>query len=64
MKRVMANHPTLTSDQVVLRALRELCSAAGEPARQPKREAEGRRSEPPSLPSSVRVLRPEDERPY
>jgi len=57
----MANHPPLTSDQLVLRALRELCNAAGEPLSQPKREAEGKHPEPPSLPSSVRVLRPEGE---
>jgi hypothetical protein len=58
----MAKHPHLTSDQVVLRALRELCKAAGERLPHPKLDADGHDPETTELPSSVRSLRPEDER--
>ena len=58
----MPNHPTLTSDQLVLRALRELCRGAGErlPHSEPDRERTD--SELTSLPSSVRNACPEDQR--
>ena len=61
MRRRMAKHP-LPSDQVVLRALRELCKAAGERLYRPKPEAEGNDLESTELPSSVRTLRPEEDR--
>lgn len=62
MSRLMAKDPHLTSDQVVLRALRELCKGAGERFPHPKYDDEGQDLEPTELPSSVRTLRPEDER--
>ena len=58
----MAKHPHLTSDQVVLRALRELCKGAGERLPHPKRDADEQVPETTELPSSVRALRPQDER--
>jgi hypothetical protein len=61
MDRRMAKHP-LTSDQVVLRALRELCKGAGERLSRAKPEAEGNDLEATELPSSVRTLRTEEER--
>ena len=57
----MVKHPLLASDQVVLRALRQLCKGAGERLSHPKREADGKDLELTELPSSVRTLRPEDE---
>ena len=58
----MANQPTLMSDQVVLRALRELCRAAGERLPHPEPSRERQDPDLPSLPSSVRNASPEDER--
>jgi hypothetical protein len=58
----MAKHPHLTSDQVVLRALRELCKGAGERLPHPKLDAGRHEPETTELPSSVRSLHPEDER--
>lgn len=62
MGRRMAKHPHLTSDQVVLRALRELCKGAGERLPDPKQDVDGKDPETTELPSSVRSLRSEDER--
>ena len=58
---LMVKQPSLTSDQVVLRALRELCKGAGEhlPLRSPDPTLID--PEPTSLPSSVRPCRPEGE---
>jgi hypothetical protein len=56
----MVKDPRLTSDQVVLRALRELCRGAGErPDRAKPTDSD---VEPMELPSSVRTLRPQPER--
>jgi hypothetical protein len=57
----MAKHPHLTSDQVVLRALRELCKGAGERLPHPKYDSDGKDPESTELPSSVRTLRPEED---
>jgi len=58
----MPNPLTLTSDQLVLRALRELCRGAGERQSHPEPSQEHKDPEPPSLPSSVRNVGPDDER--
>ena len=61
MSRRMVKYPRLTSDEVVLRALRELCQGAGERPDRAK-PTEDSAVEPMELPSSVRTLRPQQER--